>query len=99
MAHGYKFYQIYYSNEDDIMGQQEFKKEILRRIEGMSGEYIDIVSGNVHRAVGGYPSTNHRMPTCCAVMRELMRGDDMVVSEPPSGKGATLCIRYFKKNH
>jgi len=33
-----------------------------------SSEYIDVNAGQLHRRVGGYPSSDHRMPLCCAVM-------------------------------
>jgi len=26
---------------------------------------VEIRSGDLHRSVGGYPGTNHRMPICC----------------------------------
>ena len=55
---------------------------------------IEFNSGALHRAVGGYPGPNHRMPVCCNVMRDLMGPEDSVVSEPPKGAGASLTIRY-----
>ncbi len=54
---------------------------------------IIIKSGALHRLVGSYPG-DHRMPMCCNVMRKNMRNGDEVLSEPPSGEGATLTIRY-----
>ena len=55
---------------------------------------IVVKSGDLHAQVGGYPGTNHRMPLCCYVMRKNMKPEDSVISEPPSGLGATLKIRY-----
>jgi len=55
---------------------------------------VDIESGEVHKAVGGYPGRNHRMPICCEVMKRLMAGGDRVISQPESGQGASLVIRY-----
>lgn len=55
---------------------------------------ITIVSGDLHRSVGGYPSKNHRMPICCAVMRRNMTSGDRILSSPPKGDGATLVIKY-----
>jgi len=55
---------------------------------------IVVQAGNLHRLVGEYPGTNHRMPVCCNVMRKNMRAGDEVVSEPPSGQGASLTIKY-----
>lgn len=35
------------------------------------------------------------MPVCCDVMRRMMDSSvDSILSEPPKGKGASLCIRY-----
>jgi len=56
---------------------------------------IDITSGDLHREVGGYPGQNHRMPTCCYVMKENMKLGDTILSQPEKGKGATLVIRYI----
>jgi hypothetical protein len=58
-------------------------------------EYVDVVSGELHAKVGGYPSPNHRMPTCCSVMRQLMKSTDQELSAPPKGRGAELRIRYY----
>jgi 5-methylcytosine-specific restriction protein A len=55
---------------------------------------IVIKSGDLHRLVGDYPGTDHRMPICCAVMRKNMMSGDEILFEPPSGAGATLTIRY-----
>lgn len=55
---------------------------------------IVIKSGDLHRLVGDYPGTDHRMPICCNVMRKNMKNGDEVLSEPPSGAGATLTIKY-----
>jgi len=58
--------------------------------------HVDIKSGDLHRRVGGYPAPRglHRMPTCCHVMKGEMVNEDKVICAPPSGKGATLVIRY-----
>ena len=73
-----------------------FEAYIDNKLRNIHGEYIDLVSGDIHRAVGGYPSNNHRMPVCCEVMYAKMQGNDRVISAPPKGKGATLKIRYYK---
>lgn len=75
-----------------------FKKEIIKILseakkQGLS--YIDLVSGDIHRKVGGYPSNNHRMPSCCKAMYSLMKPGDEVLYAPQKGKGATLKIRYY----
>ncbi len=57
--------------------------------------YLDVRSGDLHRQVGGYPASNHRMPVCCVVMRKNMKAEDAVLYEPPKGSGATLQVRYI----
>ena len=62
----------------------------------VSGEsYLDVLSSELHRRVGGYPQKGHRMPICCSVMRQIMKEGDEVLSEPPKGMGASLKIRYL----
>ena len=79
--------------------REQFITYIETQLRSLHGEYIDLNAGAIHRAVGGYPGTNHRMPVCCECMYQLMRGTDTVLTAPPSGKGASLTIRYFKANH
>jgi hypothetical protein len=55
---------------------------------------LTISSGELHRKVGGYPGTNHRMPVCCSVMRKNVKQGDFILEEPPSGNGASLKIQY-----
>lgn len=55
---------------------------------------VVINSGELHRAVGGYPGRNHRMPMCCETMYAEKRKGDRVISSPPKGKGASLSIEY-----
>jgi len=57
--------------------------------------HLDINAGELHSFIGGYPNANHRMPQCNAAMRESMINGDMILSEPPSGQGASLTIRYL----
>ncbi|MDR2590443.1 MAG: hypothetical protein LBC71_05605 [Oscillospiraceae bacterium] len=78
--------------------RQNFERIIDNLLKNMTGDYIDLVSGDIHRAVGGYPSKNHRMPICCEVMYSRMRSNDIILYAPPKGKGATLKIRYYNPN-
>ena len=49
----------------------------------------------MHRFVGGYPGTGHRMPAFCEVMyAEMVEGVDDVLAAPPMGKRASLAIEY-----
>ena len=76
---------------------QDFQNElnnILMSAQKQGAPYVDAVSGDLHRRVGGYPAHNHRMPPCCSVMKRNMKADDRILQEPDSGQGATLIIRY-----
>jgi hypothetical protein len=77
--------------------QEDFQRELDDIFEGSTRDdktRIDVEAGDLHRRVGGYPGPNHRMPVCCSVMRRNMGLGDVVIAEPPSGKGASLRIRY-----
>ena len=76
---------------------EDFQKKmdsILKQAEQEGKSHVDIKSGDLHRMVGGYPGTDHRMPICCGVMRKNMKSTDKVLYKPPKGNGATLLIRY-----
>lgn len=68
---------------------------ILSEAKASGAESVDINSGAVHRAIGGYPARNHAIRTCCLALRDTMRTGDRIVSAPPRGAGASLTIRYF----
>ena len=80
--------------------KDDFQAELharFRRAEEKGASYIDIKAGDLHRKVGGYPGSkdkDHNMPGCCNVMWGEMPGDDEVIASPPSGRGASLTIRY-----
>jgi hypothetical protein len=56
--------------------------------------FLDVVAGDLHREVGRYPGDNHRMPVCCDVLRKSMLPGDVVIAEPPKGRGASLTVRF-----
>jgi hypothetical protein len=66
----------------------------LAEAEARGAPSVCVNAGEVHRAVGGYPGPDHRMPVCCRVMRDMMRDGDRVTSEPRKGQGASLEIEY-----
>ena len=79
------------------MGHTQFKSVLTRIFQEAQAKelpYIDVVSADLHRQVGGYPGPDHRMPVCCSVMTGAMVTGDTVISSPPGGKGASLVIRY-----
>lgn len=74
---------------------EELKSQ-LARATASGAKHKDVTSRNLHDAVGGYSGTggNHAMPSCCNAMYKAQRAGDVILSRPPSGKGATLTIRY-----
>jgi 5-methylcytosine-specific restriction protein A len=55
----------------------DFRKALETLFAKSDGSYIEIVSGDLHRLVGGYPGNNHRMPLCCHVMGNVMKPGDI----------------------
>ena len=83
------------NEEESVMpSSDDFRQALAQQFSAAQDDSIVITSGELHRAVGGYPSKNHRMPVCCSVMRNAMKEDDLILNEPPSGQGASLTIRY-----
>ncbi len=78
----------------------EFREAIFRLFEQRTAAgdtVVIVIAGDLHRKIGGYPGSDHCMPTCCSAMREAMqpaRGD-RVVCAPPKGNGASLTVRYI----
>ncbi|WP_417307428.1 ion transporter [Devosia sp.] len=75
-----------------------FSRRIAEQIERAAKQgrpHIEINAGELHRAVGGYPGENHRMPACCIALRTAMRAGDTPVHSPPAGEGPSLTIRYM----
>jgi hypothetical protein len=66
----------------------------LRQAQDAHHTFVDVNSGNLHREIGDYPGTAHRMPVCCEVMRAAMREEDHVLEQPLKGNGASLTVRY-----
>ena len=74
-----------------------FRRELLRRFkvgEELGVPTVDINAGDIHRAVGGYPSSDHRMATCCDVIYAEQGPNDQIIAQPPKRKGASLTIRF-----
>ena len=81
------------------MTADEFRNELAGLFEAAADAgrgTIVVRAGDLHRSVGGYPGTNHRMPMCCNVMyAEMVEGVDDILSAPPSGQGASVVIEYL----
>lgn len=77
--------------------KDDFRKELshrLRRAAERNATVLEVNSGELHRSLGGYLGPKHQMPSCCDVMHEATGKDDEIVASPPSGRGASLTIRY-----
>jgi hypothetical protein len=79
-------------------GSEEFRELLFEifQIGATRGQtWVIVHAGDLHSKLGGYPNGgNHRIPVCCEVMRGAMRPGDVIVGEPPKGRGASLTIRY-----
>ena len=76
---------------------EDFRTEVRAQIERAREQgrpHVEINAGELHRLIGGYPQSSHRMPECCNAMRGEMSGRDTVIFEPQKGHGASLTIRY-----
>ncbi|MFZ4797364.1 MAG: HNH endonuclease [Bacteroidia bacterium] len=70
-------------------------KLLLRVAKSYGRTSIVLNSGKIHQFIGGYPSDNHRMRSCCSAMRSNMKQNDREISAPVKGNGASLEIEYF----
>ena len=70
-------------------------RNILKEAEGLGLVAVDVRAKNLHARLGGYPNPEPRMPACCNAMNAEVGTADVVVKAPPSGKGASLIIRYM----
>lgn len=72
------------------------KIEELKSISRNKGDsFLNMTSEELHKIIGGYPSKNHRMASCCDAMYDAMQTGDEIIQAPPKGKGASLRIKYF----
>lgn len=76
-------------------GFRDAMEQIFQKSTKAGGSSVTIRSGDLHRALGGYPGkSHHQMPVCCSVMYQLMEMGDEILQAPPKGNGATLEIAY-----
>lgn len=92
LYYGRKIMSIPIKN-DFIYLIQELKNEY--RAKGV--ESIEILVSDLHRKLGHYPGSNHRMPSCCNAMYDSMvsHKGDLIVTKPLKLRGGSLKIRYF----
>lgn len=67
---------------------REELRKLLRTAAQHGAPWREVNSGVLHRSLGGYPGPRAAMPSCCNVMRREMQSGDVIVSEPPKGRGA-----------
>jgi hypothetical protein len=73
-----------------------FRRELLRRFkadEALGAPTVDINAGDIHRAVGGHPGSDHRMATCCGVIYAEQGPNDQIIAQPPKRKEMTRLSR------
>ena len=69
-------------------------RDVLTKADEYGFVAVDVNSGNLHRRVGDYPGNDHRMPMCCEAMYSEMKVKDSIISQPESGQGASVVVRY-----
>ena len=77
---------------------KDFQKQIDEIFEFSESKMLNaviITAGNLHRVVGNYPGSDHRMPICCSVMKKNMIKEDQILHSPTKGAGASLMIQYI----
>ena len=77
---------------------QEFRDEIMRQkseARKAGKKFVNLTSRDIHLELGGYPGKNHRMPSCCHAMYDLMKTGDEVIKPVDCGYGASLTIKYY----
>ncbi len=76
---------------DDV---RQYINKLLQEAKLRGEDYIDLVSGDIHRQLG----MRDRMPLVCSAMYEEMMPGDIVLQTTPSGQSSTIKIRYYLKN-
>jgi 5-methylcytosine-specific restriction protein A len=56
---------------------------------------VEVSAAQLHRALGGYPGRDHRIPICCSVMRVSMREGDSILTSPAAGIGPAFTVRFL----
>ena len=68
--------------------------EVARARKSPERPFVDLIARQVHNVwIGGLKP--NRMPMVCNAMKQLMRRDDVILEQPPSGQGPRLRIRYY----
>ncbi|MGV3554226.1 MAG: Swt1 family HEPN domain-containing protein [Croceibacterium sp.] len=73
---------------------ERYIRESLTEAVREGHSHLELNAGQLHRQLGGYPGKSHQMTSCCAAMHRVKKAGDLIIRQPPSGKGASLTIRY-----
>jgi hypothetical protein len=79
-----------------MVSADHFRQELLAQMgRAVSFGCIDILitSGDLYRALGGYPGSTHGMPSCCDAMQDEMKVGDVLLVERNDSAGMT--VRYL----
>ena len=70
---------------------KNFISEIIAHAKETGAQYIDIVSGDIHKKM----NLNNKMPSVCSAMYQLKKDSDEILHTTESGKSSTIKIRYY----
>ena len=77
--------------------QADFSRRLVEMFQfatNMGFYSVTIRAGDLHDNVAGKLASDHRIPSCCSAMREVMGQEDKIVKEPPQGNGRNVIIEY-----
>ena len=69
---------------------RRFIGEWFKQAECLGRSVLAVKAGDVHKALG----LRNRMPQVVSAMRTLMRDNDILAKEPPSGQGSDFIVVY-----
>jgi hypothetical protein len=78
-----------------MVSTDHFRQELLAQMNrAFNGGLLDVLisARELHRSLGGYPSSMHGMPSCCDAMQDEMKLGDTLVIERTGGAG--MVVRY-----
>jgi hypothetical protein len=78
-----------------MVNTETFREALQRIFDESPAGFIDVNAKELYSKVGGGTGRKYNMAGCCYVMTKAMQPGDKTVAGPPSGKGATLTIRYI----
>ena len=79
-----------------MVSTDHFRQELLAQMgRAFTQGFADVLinSGELHRAAGGYPGSEHGIPFCCDAMHDEMKFGDILLVKRENGAGMT--VRYY----